>query len=71
MTHLRRLTTLAELGDAAAFLSSELASGMTGMVANLSGGAVPDRGRRRPGAYRACAGRPSALRSSTAVRILV
>jgi NAD(P)-dependent dehydrogenase (short-subunit alcohol dehydrogenase family) len=42
MTHLRRLTTLAELGNAAAFLASDQASAMTGTVANLSGGASAD-----------------------------
>jgi NAD(P)-dependent dehydrogenase (short-subunit alcohol dehydrogenase family) len=40
MTHLGRLTTLAELADAAAFLASDQASAMTGTVVNLSGGAV-------------------------------
>jgi NAD(P)-dependent dehydrogenase (short-subunit alcohol dehydrogenase family) len=40
MTHLRRLTTLAELASVAAFMASDQASGMTGTVANLSGGAV-------------------------------
>jgi NAD(P)-dependent dehydrogenase (short-subunit alcohol dehydrogenase family) len=42
MTHLGRLTTLAELANAAAFLASGQASAMTGTVANLSGGAIPD-----------------------------
>jgi NAD(P)-dependent dehydrogenase (short-subunit alcohol dehydrogenase family) len=42
MTHLRRLTTLAELGNAAAFLASDQASAMTGTVVNLSGGASAD-----------------------------
>ena len=42
MTHLRRLTTLAELANAAAFLASDQASAMTGTVANLSGGAIVD-----------------------------
>jgi NAD(P)-dependent dehydrogenase (short-subunit alcohol dehydrogenase family) len=42
MTHTRRLTTLAELANAAAFLASDQASAMTGTVANLSGGGVPD-----------------------------
>jgi NAD(P)-dependent dehydrogenase (short-subunit alcohol dehydrogenase family) len=40
--HLRRLTTLAELGNAAAFAASDLASSMTGTVLNLSGGGVAD-----------------------------
>jgi NAD(P)-dependent dehydrogenase (short-subunit alcohol dehydrogenase family) len=39
-THLRRLTTLAELANAAVFLASDQASAMTGTVANLSGGTV-------------------------------
>jgi NAD(P)-dependent dehydrogenase (short-subunit alcohol dehydrogenase family) len=42
MTHLRRLTTLAELASVAVFLASDQASGMTGTVVNLSGGAVVD-----------------------------
>ncbi len=42
MTHLRRLTTLAELANAAAFLASDQASAMTGTVVNLSGGAIAD-----------------------------
>jgi len=41
-THLKRLTTLAELANAAVFLASDQASGMTGTVANLSGGGVVD-----------------------------
>src|SRR5262245_20907341 len=40
MTHLRRLTTLAELANVAVFMASDQASGMTGTVANLTGGAV-------------------------------
>ena len=42
MTHLRRLTTLAELANVAAFMASDQASAMTGTVANLSGGAIVD-----------------------------
>ncbi|MFL5574723.1 MAG: SDR family NAD(P)-dependent oxidoreductase [Gemmatimonadaceae bacterium] len=42
MTHRRRLTTLAELGDAAAFFASDRASGVTGAVANLTGGIIAD-----------------------------
>jgi len=42
MTHLKRLTTLDELANTAAFLASDRASAMTGTVVNLSGGAVPD-----------------------------
>ena len=41
-THLKRLTTLAELASAAVFLASDQASAMTGTVANLSGGGVVD-----------------------------
>jgi len=41
-SHLRRLTTLAELGNAAVFLASDKASAMTGTVVNLSGGGVAD-----------------------------
>jgi NAD(P)-dependent dehydrogenase (short-subunit alcohol dehydrogenase family) len=40
MTHLRRLTTLAELANVAAFMASDQASAITGTVANLSGGAI-------------------------------
>jgi 3-oxoacyl-[acyl-carrier protein] reductase len=39
---LGRLTTLAEVGNAAAFMASDRASGMTACVANLSCGSVPD-----------------------------
>jgi NAD(P)-dependent dehydrogenase (short-subunit alcohol dehydrogenase family) len=42
MTHLRRLTTLEEFANVAAFLASDQASAMTGTVANLSGGAIVD-----------------------------
>ena len=41
-THLRRLTTLAELSNVATFMASDQASGMTGSVVNLSGGAIVD-----------------------------
>jgi NAD(P)-dependent dehydrogenase (short-subunit alcohol dehydrogenase family) len=40
MTHLRRLTTLAELADVAVFMASDQASAMTGTVVNLSGGTI-------------------------------
>jgi enoyl-[acyl-carrier-protein] reductase (NADH) len=40
MTHLRRLPTLAELANVAAFVASDKASAMTGTVVNLSGGAI-------------------------------
>lgn len=42
MTHLGRLTTLAELASAAVFIVSDQASAMTGTVVNLTGGAVVD-----------------------------
>ena len=41
-TMLKRLTTLAEIGDAAAFLASDRAGAMTAAGANLSCGSVPD-----------------------------
>ncbi len=41
-THLKRLTTLAELANAAVFVASDQASALTGTVINLSGGAVAD-----------------------------
>jgi NAD(P)-dependent dehydrogenase (short-subunit alcohol dehydrogenase family) len=41
-THTRRLTTLAELANVAAFLASDEASGMTGTTVNLSMGSVDD-----------------------------
>src|SRR5262245_10114016 len=40
MTHLRRLTTLAELANVAVFMASDQASAMSGTVVNLSGGAI-------------------------------
>jgi NAD(P)-dependent dehydrogenase (short-subunit alcohol dehydrogenase family) len=42
MTHLGRLTTLAEFANIAAFMASDQASAMTGTVVNLSGGTVVD-----------------------------
>jgi NAD(P)-dependent dehydrogenase (short-subunit alcohol dehydrogenase family) len=42
MTHTRRSTTLSELTDAAVIMASDLARGMTGTVANLTGGMVSD-----------------------------
>jgi NAD(P)-dependent dehydrogenase (short-subunit alcohol dehydrogenase family) len=39
-SHTRRSTTLAQLTDAAVFMASDLAGGMTGTVANLTGGLV-------------------------------
>jgi NAD(P)-dependent dehydrogenase (short-subunit alcohol dehydrogenase family) len=42
MTHLRRLTTLAELANVAVFMASDQASAITGTVANLSGGSIVD-----------------------------
>ena len=41
-TLLRRLPTLSEIAETAAFLASDRAGAMTGTVANLSGGAVVD-----------------------------
>jgi NAD(P)-dependent dehydrogenase (short-subunit alcohol dehydrogenase family) len=41
-THTRRLSTLAEVGTAAAFLASDGASGMTGTTVNLSMGCLDD-----------------------------
>jgi NAD(P)-dependent dehydrogenase (short-subunit alcohol dehydrogenase family) len=41
-THTRRLSTLAELADAAAFVASDRASGMTGTTVNLSMGVLDD-----------------------------
>jgi len=40
MTHLKRLTTLAELANVAAFVASDQASAMTGTVVNLSAGTI-------------------------------
>jgi 3-oxoacyl-[acyl-carrier protein] reductase len=42
-TMLGRLTTLAEIGKAAAFLASDQASGMTATAANITGGSIPTR----------------------------
>ena len=41
-THPRRLSTLAELGDMAAFMASDGARGMTGTTVNLSMGTLDD-----------------------------
>jgi NAD(P)-dependent dehydrogenase (short-subunit alcohol dehydrogenase family) len=41
-SHTRRSTTLAQLTDAAVLMASDRASGMTGTVANLTGGEVVD-----------------------------
>ena len=41
-THVRRLTTLDETANVAAFLASDRASGMTGTVVNLSMGSLDD-----------------------------
>lgn len=43
LTMLGRCTTLAEVGATAAFLASDLASGMTGTSANITCGAAPTR----------------------------
>jgi 3-oxoacyl-[acyl-carrier protein] reductase len=42
-TTLNRLATLADVGNAAAFMASDRAAAMTGCAANLSCGAVPSR----------------------------
>lgn len=42
MAHTRRSSTLAELTNTAVFLASDLASGMTGTVVNLTGGKATD-----------------------------
>ena len=42
MTHRKRSSTLAEVADTAVFLASDKASGMTGTVANLTGGIIVD-----------------------------
>jgi enoyl-[acyl-carrier-protein] reductase (NADH) len=42
MTHRKRSSTLAEVANAAVFLASDKASGMTGTVANLTGGLIVD-----------------------------
>jgi len=41
-THVRRLTTLAELANVAVFMASDQASAMTGTVVNLSMGSLDD-----------------------------
>jgi NAD(P)-dependent dehydrogenase (short-subunit alcohol dehydrogenase family) len=41
-THTRRLSTLAELANAAVFMASDKASGMTGTTVNLSMGSLDD-----------------------------
>jgi len=41
-THTRRLTTLAEVGNVAAFMASDQASGMTGSNVNLTMGTLDD-----------------------------
>jgi NAD(P)-dependent dehydrogenase (short-subunit alcohol dehydrogenase family) len=41
-THTRRLSTLSELADAAAFVASDLAGGLTGTIVNLSMGTLDD-----------------------------
>jgi enoyl-[acyl-carrier-protein] reductase (NADH) len=42
LTHRKRSTKLAEVANAAVFLASDLGSGMTGTVANLTGGLIVD-----------------------------
>jgi NAD(P)-dependent dehydrogenase (short-subunit alcohol dehydrogenase family) len=41
-THTRRLSTLAEMANTAAFIASDAASGLTGTVVNLSMGSLDD-----------------------------
>jgi enoyl-[acyl-carrier-protein] reductase (NADH) len=41
-THPRRVMTLAEMANVAAFLASDQASGMTGTTVNLTMGSVDD-----------------------------
>ena len=41
-THTRRLSTLAEMANVAAFVASDKASGMTGTTVNLTMGSVAD-----------------------------
>lgn len=41
-THTRRLSTLAEMADVAAFMASDQASGLTGTIVNLSMGSLDD-----------------------------
>ena len=41
-THVRRLTTLAEMANVAVFMASDKASGMTGTSVNLSMGSLDD-----------------------------
>ncbi len=42
ITHRKRSSTLAEVANTAVFLASDKGSGMTGTVANLTGGAIVD-----------------------------
>ena len=42
MTHRKRSSTLAEVANTAVFLASDRASGLTGTVANLTGGMIVD-----------------------------
>jgi NAD(P)-dependent dehydrogenase (short-subunit alcohol dehydrogenase family) len=42
MTHRKRSTTVAEVAEMAAFLASDRGSGLTGTVANLTGGLIVD-----------------------------
>ena len=42
MTHRKRSSTLAEVANTAVFLASDRASGITGTVANLTGGIIVD-----------------------------
>jgi NAD(P)-dependent dehydrogenase (short-subunit alcohol dehydrogenase family) len=42
LTHRKRSSTLAEVAEAAVFLASDKGSGLTGAVANLTGGFIAD-----------------------------
>jgi NAD(P)-dependent dehydrogenase (short-subunit alcohol dehydrogenase family) len=42
LTHRKRSTTLSEVANTAVFVASDLGSGMTGTVANLTGGLIVD-----------------------------
>jgi enoyl-[acyl-carrier-protein] reductase (NADH) len=42
LTHRKRSTKVSEVAEMAAFLASDRGSGMTGTVANLTGGLIVD-----------------------------
>lgn len=58
--HTRRSTTLEELTNVAVFMASDLASGMTGTIANVTGGKVVDY--RREEGINTCLFRTSTCR---------